>query len=121
MRLLLDVHFSPMIAAQLRVRGHDVEAAADDDTARRLSDETLLEHAVAEGRALLSNNARDFLPIVGEWARGGRQHFGLLLTSDRAMPRDREKIGRFVTTLDSLLGDHPTEEAFKNRVIWLKP
>jgi hypothetical protein len=120
-RVLLDVHVSPAIAAQLRGRGHDVEAAAEDDAARRLSDEALLEHAVADGRALVSNNARDFLPIVAEWARAGREHYGLLLTSDRRMPRDRDKIGRFVTTLDSLMGEHSAEDAFTNRVSWLKP
>jgi hypothetical protein len=119
LRLLLDVHFSPLIAAQLHDRGHDVRAAADDALVRQLSDEALLEHAVAGARALLTNNARDFLPIVGQWARAGRDHYGLLLTSDRSMPRDRKRIGRFVVTLDALLAQHSDEGAFKNRVFWL--
>lgn len=56
MRLLLDVHFSPVIAAQLGECGHDVlaaDTAADDAVARRLSDEALLEHAVDKASALL--------------------------------------------------------------------
>ncbi len=121
MRLLLDVHVSPLIAAQLGERGHDVRAAADDARVRQLSDDALLEHAAAGARALVTNNARDFLPILGQWARAGRDHYGLLLTSDRSMPRDRNGIGRFVVTLDALLEQHPDEGAFKNRVFWLTP
>lgn len=121
MRLLLDVHFSPVIAVRLRERGHDVAAAADDEVDRRLSDEALLQRAGSESRALVSANAKDFLPIVGERARAGRDHHGLLLTSDRTMPRDREAIGRFVTALEALLEQHPAEDAFTNRVMWLKP
>ena len=120
-RLLLDVHFSLLIAVQLHERGHDARAAADDALVRQLPDEALLEHAVAGARALLTNNARDFLPIVGQWARAGRDHCGLLLTSDRSMPRDRERIGRFVVTLDALLSQHPDEGAYTNRVFWLTP
>ena len=121
MRLLLDVHFSPVIAAQLRRRGHDVRAAAEDPVARRLTDEALLEHAVDTVSALLTNNARDFVPIVQVWARAGRDHLGLLLTSDRSMPRDRAAIGRFVTTLHALLSEGPGHAALENRMVWLDP
>ena len=121
MRLLLDVHFSPVTAALLSERGHDVWAAVDDARVRQLSDDALLDHAAAGARALVTNNARDFLPIVGQWARAGRDHYGLLLTSDRSMPRDRNGIGRFVVTLDVVLEQHPDEGTFKNRVFWLTP
>lgn len=120
MRLLLDVHFSPAIAQRLRDRGHDVRATAEDPSARQLSDDALLEHAVDLTSALLTNNARDFLPIVGQWARSGREHYGLLLTSDRSMPRDRLGIGRFVVMLDALMSQNPADDALKNRVIWPK-
>jgi hypothetical protein len=119
--LLVDGHFSPLVAAPLHEREHDMRAPADDARVRQLSDEALLEHAVAGLRALLTNNARDFLPIVGQWARAGRDHHGLLLTFDRSMPRDRKRIGRFVVTLDALLSQHRDEGAFQNRVFWLTP
>ena len=121
MRLLLDVHFSPIIAEQLCRRGHDVRAAAADAVARQLSDEALLEHAVDTTSALLTNDAKDFLPIVARWVRAGGDHFGLLLISDRSMPRDRLRIGRLVVTVDAVLSQHPAVDSLKNRVIWPKP
>lgn len=121
MRLLLDAHFSSLIAEQLSRRGHDVIAAAADPVLRQLPDERLLEVAVRERRALLSNDAKDLVPIAAEWARSGRDHHGLLLTSDRSMPRDRSAIGRFVIALDRLMSENPDENALMNQVLWPKP
>ncbi|MEX2619913.1 MAG: DUF5615 family PIN-like protein [Egibacteraceae bacterium] len=121
MKLLLDVHFTPVIAEQLRDRGHAVRSAADDTVTRQLSDEALLGHAVGHASALLTNDAKDFVPIAGEWARAGRRHLGIVLTSDRRLPRTRTAIGRFVITLDALLSQHPDDEALRDRLIWLKP
>lgn len=121
MKLLLDVHFSPAVAAQLRRRGHDAVSAADDPQLRQVTDERLLECAVDSGRALLTNDAKDLLPIVAEWARSGREHLGLLLTSDRSMPRTHAGIGNLVATLDALLSQHPEPQALRNRVVWPAP
>lgn len=118
MRLLLDVHFSPAIAEQLRTRGHDAIAAAQDRELRQLSDQRLLERAAADGRALLTNNVKDFVPIAADWARSGRDHLGLLLTSDRSMPRTRHGIGQLVTVLDDLMAQHPDDHALVNQVLW---
>lgn len=118
MRLLLDVHFSPAIAEQLRSRGHDAIAAAQDRELRQLPDQMLLERAAANGRALLTNNVKDFVPIAADWARSGREHPGLLLTSDRSMPRTRHGIGQLVTVLDDLMTHHPNHDALTNQVLW---
>jgi hypothetical protein len=47
------------------------------------------------------------------------QHYGLLFTSDRSMPRRNDAIGRFVDTLDQFLQHHEGEDSYRNRVQWL--
>ena len=119
MKLLLDVHYSPAIAEQLRKRGHDVVAAAGDDVLRRLSDHELLATAVAEQRALLTNDAADFVPLVQQAAEAGDRHYGLVLTSDRAFPRSTGAIGRLVGALEALLAAHPAVDALADATAWL--
>ncbi len=118
MKLLLDVHFSPAIGEQLRERGHDVIAAVEDPELRQVDDERLLECAVQDARALLTNDAKDFVPLAGEWERSGREHFGLVLTSDRSMPRTRAGIGQLVVVLNTLMSQHPTLGALHHQIVW---
>ena len=89
MKLLLDEHYADDIAAQLRAAGHDAVTVCER-ALKGTDDESLLVLAVSEGRALLTNNARDFLPLVGRWAASGDDHCGVLLTSDSSMPRCEE-------------------------------
>lgn len=117
MKLLFDVHFSPTIADQLRGCGHDVIAVQDREL-HQVSDHTLPERAAVDGRALLTNNVKDLMPIAADWIRSGRDHFRLLLTSDRSMPRTRDGIGHLVTVLDQLMSDHPDDHALRNQVLW---
>lgn len=118
MKLLLDVHFSPAVAEQLRTRGHDVIAAVQDRELRQVSDRMLLERAVADGRALLTNNVKDLVPIAADWIRSGRDHLGLLLTSDRSMPRTHDGIGHLVGVLDQLMTQHRDDQALRNQILW---
>ena len=64
MKLLLDTHHSRLAAERLRVDGHDVTAAADDLVLAFLPDEELLRAASRSGRAVVTENARDFDRIV---------------------------------------------------------
>lgn len=118
MKLLLDEHYANEIAVQLRATGHETVTVSE----RRLNgtdDEPLLALASSEGRALLTNNARDFLPIVARWATSGRGHCGLLLTSDSSMPRGKDSIGLYVATLSELMQANPGARALENQVRWL--
>ena len=118
MKLLLDEHYANEIAVQLRATGHEAVTVSE----RRLNgtdDEPLLALASSEDRALLTNNARDFLPIVARWATSARDHCGLLLTSDSSMPRGKDDIGLYVRTLSELMRAHPGARALENQVRWL--
>jgi predicted nuclease of predicted toxin-antitoxin system len=121
LRLLLDEHYSHEIAEQLRERGHDVTAVTGDPALEGLDDESLLGLARDQGRALLTNNVRDFALLILEWTGRGESHAGVIYTSDDGMPRSRNTIGLFVERLSALLDNHPGEESFRDRVEWLRP
>lgn len=118
MKLALDHHYSPAIATELRVRGHDVIAVAERGWETE-DDASLLVLCLEELRALLTNNVSDFTTIARGWALEGRGHAGLIFTSDSSMPRTRAAIGLFVKALDGLLEANPDEGAFNDRVHWL--
>ena len=118
MRLLLDEHFSVKIAQQLRRRGHDVVAVGEFCAGER--DEALLEIATREGRVLLTNNVRDFMPLARRWGEAGQDHSGLIFTSDSSMPRGKGGLGMYVRVLARWLERHPGEAALTNQVRWLR-
>ena len=84
--LLLDEMFSPTIAAELRELGHDVLAVADRPDLRSKSDEEIFAWASAEQRWLLTENVKDFRPIMLRALHAGSPRCRLLFTSGRAFP-----------------------------------
>lgn len=118
MKLALDHHYSRLIAVELRKRRRDVVAAIEQGWEIE-ADETLLAICHEERRALLTNNVADFTVIARRWATEGRQHAGLVFTSDASMPRSRATIGRSVTAVDALLRANPAGDAFVDRIHWL--
>jgi predicted nuclease of predicted toxin-antitoxin system len=119
LRLLLDEQYSPEIAARLRRDGYDVTAVNGDPGLEGMNDEPLLRQAVAQGRALLTNDVKDFAPLAGTWAAGNEEHLGLIFTSDESLPRSRTTIGTYVEKLRELLNRNTGEDAFRGRVEWL--
>ena len=101
MKLLLDEHYAPEIARQLRSRGHDVVAVAERAELVALGDDELLGRMAHERRAIMTNNVKDFMPLASRAAVGADDHPGLLFTSDRSMPRHLDAIGRLVDALDT--------------------
>ncbi|MGD0082734.1 MAG: DUF5615 family PIN-like protein [Acidimicrobiales bacterium] len=89
MKVLLDVHHSPRAAEQLRQNGYDVLAVAEDSRLCTLADEDLLRAATAAGRAVVTENVKDFDRIVRNWASTGERHGGVIFTSPRRFERAR--------------------------------
>lgn len=121
MRLLLDEHYPPRIAVELRRRGHDVVAAPERSELRGLGDVALFALMVGERRAILTENAADFLPLVHAAAVRGTDHFGVVLTSPRQFPRTSRAIGRLVVALDAFLSARPADDALRGQSWWLEP
>ena len=106
MRLLLDEMLPPAVAEALRGRGHDVSAVAERRELRGRSDRAIFEQALAEERAIVTQNVADFRRLATEARRAGREAPVLLLTSSRAWPRgSAHRIGRLVQVLDALLSE----------------
>ena len=106
-RLLLDEMFSPAIAAELREIGYDVIAIADRPDLRSKSDEEVFAWASAERRWLLTENVKDFRPIMLRALQAGPPGCGLLFTSARAFPRSRKNPGPLMRALDAWLNAGP--------------
>jgi predicted nuclease of predicted toxin-antitoxin system len=120
-RLLLDEHYSPRVAVQLRQRGHDVVATRERPELRGLSDAHLFTLMPAERRAIVTEDAADFLPLVRAAVVRGTDHFGVVLTSPRQFPRTSRAIGRLVAALDALLRARPADDALRGQTWWLEP
>jgi predicted nuclease of predicted toxin-antitoxin system len=120
-KLLLDEHFPPRVAVELRRRGHDVVAAPERPELRGISDADLFALMPAEHRAILTEDASDFLPLVRAAVVRGTDHFGVLLTSPRQFPRTIRSIGQLVSALDAFLTARPAEDALRGQTWWLQP
>ena len=104
MKLLLDEMWSPAIAAALRERGHDAIAVAERSDLRGQPDEVIFAEALADARAIVTENVVDYRPLASAALRSGRASPTLIYTSNRAYPRaSRRTAGRLVIALDALL------------------
>ena len=106
-RLLLDEMSSPAVAAELRALGHDVIAVADRPDLRSKSDEEVFAWASADTRWLLTENVKDFRPIMLRALQAGQPGCGLLFTSSRAFPRSRKNPGPLINALHAWLTAGP--------------
>ena len=103
--LLLDEMLSGVIAEQLRAPGHDVVAVVDDPALVGLPDEDILTAAAMGGRALVTANIKDFVPLDQGYKASGQAHAGLVLLSAKTFPQDRAFVGAIVSALDKLLNE----------------
>jgi hypothetical protein len=105
-RALLDEQLSPQIAVPLRQAGHDVDAVADREDLVGRSDRVILEAACREGRAVVTNNIKDFRPLAAEWLAQGRVHAGLIVPPS-TRTRTRNAIAAVAAAVEAVLRDHP--------------
>jgi hypothetical protein len=95
--------FSDGIAEQLRKRRHDILAVVADPGLIALSDDQILAQAAAGGRALVTANIKDFIPLDAQYKAAGRRHAGLILVSTKTFPQDRSFTGAIVDAVAALL------------------
>ncbi len=119
MRLLLDEHYPPWLAEQLRQRGYDVVATVERPDLRGLADSALFAQAQHMARVMTTENARDYLPLHHATFARGLKHQGLLITSPRRFPRTAVGFGRLVEALTTFLATHASEDTIETGVLWL--
>jgi uncharacterized protein DUF5615 len=119
LRLLLDEMFSPLVATELRARGHDAVAIKERDEWQSISDPEVASLGRAERRAVLTANLRDFRPLHAELvAAGGEGHAGMVFvpTSFRLT---RAATGQIVAALEARLAEYPGDDDLANGETWI--
>lgn len=116
--LLLDEMFSDTIAQQLRAKGHDVISVVGTPALVGLPDDQILAYATNEGRALVTANIKDFMPLDGRYRAAGQAHPGLILVSTKTYQQNRSFTAAITESLETLLGD--TNKIQPGQVLFLR-
>ena len=101
--LLLDEMFTDDIAQQLRAKGYDVISVVADPALVGLPDDQILTYATTEGRALVTANIKDFIPLDTRNRSADQSHAGLILVSTKTFPQSRGFPSAVATALAALL------------------
>lgn len=116
MRLLLDANLSPKrIGGPLAKRGHDLLSLASDASPGAVDDPRVLELAAGEARILVTRNARDFAPLLREWAEADRHHAGCILIWTLA----HHEFGAIIRGVSRMLHDRPDAEQWRDLTVAL--
>jgi hypothetical protein len=115
-RLLLDEHYAAEIADRLCVDGYDIVAVVGDAELRALPDTEIFRWAAGRGRRIVTENIKDFRPLLMRAYTTGEAIAPLLLVSPRRFARgggDRTEV--IVKALTAWLhlaepGDRPDED-----------
>lgn len=119
-RMLLDEHFSPEIARELRARGHDVVAVKEHPELIGRADRVHFASMPEERRAIVTQDLGDFRPLLSEAMRAGSKTYGLVCVPAR-VSLSRNAIGQLVGSLEEVLQGHPEDEDLIDRggEVWL--
>jgi len=120
LRLLIDEHYPPSIAEQLRERGHDAVAVQEEADLRGMLDPDLFAEAQRRSCALLTENAADYILLDAEYRSRHLAHWGLVFTSNRTFPRGKAAtVGALVKALDELMRTADSGSP-SSMVVWLQ-
>lgn len=121
MRLLLDEHFSPAIARELRASGHDVVAVKEQPGLVGLADRVQFAIAPKEKRAIVTKDVGDFRPLLQQAMERGDHTYGLVCVPYR-VPLTKRAIGKIVQALTEILGSFPGDEDLRRKggEVWLR-
>lgn len=70
------------------------------------SDRVVFEAATTEGRAVVTNNIKNFRPLAAEWLAMGRPHPGLILLPS-ARTRTRAAVHALAAAVQAVLSANP--------------
>lgn len=112
--------YTPVIAEQLRDRGHDVDAVLERDELIGLPDPDQFAIAQQDERTFVSEDVSDYMPLHMHYSSSGQPHHGLVFTTNAKFPRGAPgTVGALVTALDTLIAKPPPLEPADGWVYWL--
>jgi hypothetical protein len=117
-RLALDEHLSPAIAADLRERGVDVIAVVEVEELAGSADVVLLARMAAAGRVLVTADSEDFARLDHLLRQRGERHAGLLFLPPSRFDLRRGRHAPLVEALARFAVAHPGGIA--GLVFWLQ-
>jgi len=109
-KLYLNEHLSPRLAEQLRQHGFDVTATLEAKRGEADDDEQLA-YAASEQRALVTFNHKDFAVRHERYRAEGKEHWGIILSTEETVDVLRRRLLRLLNTLSA--------EELKNQIRWL--
>lgn len=122
MKLLIDEMYPPVIAERLRQAGHDAVSVLERSDLVGQDDAEIWRFATADRRAVVTENASDFLAISRQAISVGQASPSLVITSNRSFPRHpRSFLGRAVLALSAFCAQHQADDAQAGVVHWLRP
>lgn len=109
-RLYLNEHISWRIAEQLRKLGFDATSTLESGMVDE-DDDVQMEFAVSQQRAIVSINHKYFAPLHDQYLAAGKEHWGVLLSTEESVPVLRRRLLRLPNTLSA--------DELKNQIRWL--
>jgi predicted nuclease of predicted toxin-antitoxin system len=110
-KLLLDENIWLGLTDALTERGFDVIHIISEDL-RQIDDEAVMELAAKQGRAVLTYNVRDFAPLVAIWYETGKEHAGVILSTQLSQGELLRQVVRLLQTFSA--------SDIKNGTLWLQ-
>jgi hypothetical protein len=114
LRLLLDEMYPPALTAELQATGIDAVTIIELGVTGT-PDSDVFVYAVAEDRAVLTENVADFVAIAAQHSTTGARHPGLLIALSNRFSRRPKGYGRLITAIKA----HEHED-LTDRIVYLE-
>ena len=109
-KLHLNEHLSPRLAEQLRQYGFDVTSTLELNMVEADDDEQLA-YAASSERAIVTFNHKDFAVRHEQYRAEGKDHWGIVLSTEETMDVIRRRLLRLLNALSA--------DELKNQIRWL--
>ena len=109
-KLYLNENLSWRIARALRGYGYDVVSSHEIEMNAE-SDPVQFDFAVSQGRAVVTNNFKDFAELHQDYVNRHQQHYGIIFTANHPLSLMIQRLRRLLETV--------SEEQLRNQIRWL--
>lgn len=110
LKLHLDEQLSPRLAVQLRQYGFDVTSTLELEMIG-VDDDEQLAYAASVQRAIVTLNHKDFAIRHAQYLSAGKEHSGIILSTEESTEILRRRLLRLLNTLSA--------EGISNQIRWL--